>query len=75
MLKAVARASKFVKIWKITIGDAAIITTSHGRVRGLNPALAQMVTSHASANPKATMLKNITTSATMGSPSRSLAWV
>ncbi|SKU09037.1 Uncharacterised protein [Mycobacteroides abscessus subsp. abscessus] len=57
------------------MGDAAIITTSHGRVRGLNPALAQMVTNHANAKPKATMLKNITTSATIGSPSTSLACV
>ncbi|SHY28444.1 Uncharacterised protein [Mycobacteroides abscessus subsp. abscessus] len=44
-------------------------------MRGLNPALAQMVTNHANAKPKATMLKNITTSATIGSPSTSLACV
>ncbi|SKW05813.1 Uncharacterised protein [Mycobacteroides abscessus subsp. massiliense] len=47
---------------------------SHGFLRA-HAHSAVMLKAVARANPKATMLKNITTSATMGSPSRSLAWV
>ena len=60
---AVASASKLVKIWKIRIGEAATSAASQIR-RPASIAVAQTVASHASANPKAAMLKNITTSAT-----------
>lgn len=61
--KAVARASKLVKIWKIRIGDAATRAASQMR-RPASIAVAHTVASQASASPKAAMLKNITTSAT-----------
>ena len=61
--KAVARASKLVKIWKIRIGETATSAASQMR-RPASIAVAQTVASHARANPKAEMLKNITTSAT-----------
>src|SRR4051812_15193962 len=62
---AVARASKLVKIWKITSGDPATSAASQIR-RPANRVVAQIVANHASASPNAEMLKNITTSATTG---------
>ncbi|CNH42414.1 Uncharacterised protein [Mycobacterium tuberculosis] len=63
---AVASASKLVKIWKISNGEAATRAASHTR-RPDSPAVAQTVHSQASASPNAAMLKNITTSAITGS--------
>src|SRR5829696_3645268 len=64
--KAVAGASKFVKAWKIRIGDAATNAASQIRREPASCAVAHTVASHASANPNAAMLKNITTSAMTG---------
>src|SRR5690242_5954003 len=64
--KAVARASKFVNTWKIRIGDAATNAASQTRRGPASRELAHTVTNQASANPKAAMLKNITTSAMTG---------
>ena len=64
--KAVASASKLVKIWKITNGEAATSAASQTRRAPASRDVAHTVTSHASANPSAAMLKNITTSATTG---------
>jgi hypothetical protein len=63
--KPVASASKLVKIWKITRGEAATRAASHTR-RPARPAVAQTVASQASASPNAATSKNITTSATTG---------
>src|ERR1700742_1775642 len=63
---AVASASKLVKIWKITSGEAATSAASQTR-RPARPAVAQTVASQASANPNAATSKNITTSAITGS--------
>ena len=54
---------KFVKIWKIRIGEAATSAASQMR-RPASIPVAQTVASHAKASPKAETLKNITTSAT-----------
>lgn len=62
---AAASASKLVKIWKITSGEAATNAASQIR-RPASRAVAHIVASHASPNPNAEMLKNITTSATNG---------
>ena len=64
--KAVASASKLVKIWKISSGEAATRAASQIR-RPDRPAVAHTVASHASANPNAATSKNTTTSATTGS--------
>ena len=72
MAKAVARASKLVKIWKMRIGEAATRAASQIR-RPASIATAHTVASHASARPKAEMLKNITTSATPESTGSLLA--
>src|SRR5215218_3131370 len=64
--KAVASASKLVKIWKMTIGDAATSAASQTRRDPASRAVAHTVASHASASPNAAMLKNITTSASSG---------
>jgi hypothetical protein len=64
--KAVAKASKFVKIWKTRIGEPATNAASQMRRGPARPAVAQTVVSHARANPNAAMLKNITTSAMIG---------
>ena len=64
--KAVASASKLVKIWKITIGDAATSAASQTRRGPASRDVAHTVAIHASANPNAAMLKNITTSASTG---------
>ena len=54
-----------MKIWKISIGEAATSAASQMR-RPASRAVAHTVASHASASPNAAMLKNITTSATIG---------
>ena len=54
--KAVASGSKFVNACTITSGEHATSPVSHTR-RPDSIALAQTVTSHASANPTATTLK------------------
>ena len=55
-----------MKIWKITIGDAATNAASQTRRGPASRDVAHTVASHASASPNAAMLKNITTSASTG---------
>ena len=55
-----------MKIWKTRIGEAATSAASQMRRAPASIAVAQTVVSHASARPNAEMLKNITTSAMIG---------